>query len=177
MPGRSKIQVQSGAMELPSLAKNLGDALTASQHRLVLAESCTGGLIAASLATVPGISSVFCGSSVVYREQTKSAWLGIPPDLLRVASAVSAEVTTLIAMRVLEQTPEATIGLGITGHLGPAAPADLDGRYFLSCWTRGKSDLAELATRSGILPNAGRVLRQQEAARQAMVLLHECVQL
>ncbi|MFM7928628.1 MAG: CinA family protein, partial [Pirellula sp.] len=49
--------------------------LRESNRRIVLAESCTGGLAAAWFTSVPGASDVFCGSMVVYRNDTKSQWL------------------------------------------------------------------------------------------------------
>ena len=72
----------------------------------MLAESCTGGLVAATLAQIPGISEHLCGSAVVYRAPTKSAWLGIDQRLLDdpAIGPVSAEVTRALALAVLERT-------------------------------------------------------------------------
>ena len=64
-------------MDLQAKAEVVATRLAERQERLVLAESCTGGLICATLATIPGISQWLCGSSVVYRETTKRDWLGI----------------------------------------------------------------------------------------------------
>ena len=62
------------------LAESLGRGQLSGRRRanaLVLAESCTGGLAAAALATIPGISRWFCGSAVTYRDQTKIDWLAV----------------------------------------------------------------------------------------------------
>ncbi len=109
--------------------------LSELQLRLVLAESCTGGTLSGALMQVPGVSKVFCGSAVTYREDTKVNWLGVRPETLRLHSAVSAETTEEMARGVLWATPEADIGFAVTGHYGPEAPADLDGVVF-GCLSR-----------------------------------------
>ena len=97
---------------------------------LVLAESCTGGLIAATLATIPGISKHFAGSAVVYQIETKASWLGIPHALFENPGPVSAEVAIEMAQGVLARTPQAQIAASVTGHLGPDAPAEQDGLMY-----------------------------------------------
>ncbi|MCA9159342.1 MAG: CinA family protein, partial [Planctomycetales bacterium] len=64
------------------LAISLRDLLASEQCRLVLVESCTAGRVAATLGELPGISQWLCGSLVVYRNASKSAWLGVPDSLL-----------------------------------------------------------------------------------------------
>src|SRR5688572_6217587 len=120
-------------MPADSAAAEVARLLQSTGRRLVLAESCTGGLVAATLARVPGISEHLCGSAVVYRAATKSAWLGIDPRLLHdpAIGPVSAEVTRELALAVLEQTPEADLSAGVTGHLGPDAPPALDGVVYI----------------------------------------------
>lgn len=98
-------------------------------HRLVLAESCTAGLVAAELGGIPGISNHLCGSLVVYRNDSKIRWLGIDPATLEDTHVgpVSETVTLALAESALQRTPEATLAGAITGHLGPGAPEHLDG--------------------------------------------------
>jgi nicotinamide mononucleotide (NMN) deamidase PncC len=74
---------------------------------------------------------------VVYRNRTKSDYLGIPEALLDQPGPVSPEVTELLARAVLEKTPEADVAVAVTGHLGPQAPPELDGRAFVSLVWRG----------------------------------------
>ena len=62
---------------LLATAEALAHWLEREQTKIVLAESCTGGRIAATLTQIPGVSAVFCGSCVVYRESAKTAWLGV----------------------------------------------------------------------------------------------------
>jgi PncC family amidohydrolase len=107
----------------------LHEALRRSNHRLVLVESCTAGMVAAELGQIPGISNYLCGSLVVYRNDSKAKWLGISQAWLDdpKIGPVSLQVTEALARSALDRTPEATIAAAITGHLGPGSPPDLDG--------------------------------------------------
>ncbi|QDV48560.1 CinA family protein [Gimesia fumaroli] len=108
-------------------ATQVKGALTRQGQRLVLAESCTGGLVANLLTSLPGISEYFCGSAVVYRWDTKMKWLGVKPETLEEYTDVSIETACEMALGVLRQTPEASVAASITGHLGPDAPQQQDG--------------------------------------------------
>jgi PncC family amidohydrolase len=101
--------------------------LKKTQQVLVAAESCTAGLIAATLARMPGMSAYLAGSFVVYQVDSKVAWLGVPPELIREHDVVSAEVAECMASQALKKTIHATAAISITGHLGPNAPRSLDG--------------------------------------------------
>lgn len=126
----------------PSKVLALRDLLRAGHERLVLAESCTAGLVAALLGQVPGISECLCGSMVVYQTPIKHQWLGIASEDLNDPSLgpVSARVTEALAKAILERTPQATVAASITGHLGPSAPANLDGVVYCSIATRETND-------------------------------------
>jgi nicotinamide-nucleotide amidase len=114
-------------------ALELGASLLAKpEEKVVFAESCTAGLVAAALARVPGISQSLCGSLVTYREASKIAWLGVEPQLLSAHTAVSAQVTAAMARGALNRTVEAKWAIAVTGHLGPGAPTDLDGQIFVA---------------------------------------------
>ena len=116
---------------LTPLVQEVAALLKRSRQRVVFAESCTAGLVAASLARVPGISESLCGSAVVYRLETKSKWLDIPAALLNDPGPVSEVVASRMAERVLALTPEADFAVSVTGHLGPNAPSDLDGVVYI----------------------------------------------
>lgn len=108
--------------------------LRESNRRIVLAESCTGGLASAWFTSVPGASDVFCGSMIVYRNDTKSQWLGLEPQMLadEKIGSVSAQASEQLAREVLSRTPEAHLAIGITGHLGPNAPPALNRKIFIA---------------------------------------------
>ena len=62
--------------------RQLLNELIRLRKRIVFAESCTAGLLAATLGQIAGVSEVLCGSAVTYRNLTKANWLGIDPALL-----------------------------------------------------------------------------------------------
>jgi nicotinamide-nucleotide amidase len=85
---------------------------------LAVAESCTGGMIAERITSVPGSSRSFAGGAVVYSNELKTAFANVPAELIDEHGAVSAEVATALAQGIRLRTG-ATLGLGITGIAGP----------------------------------------------------------
>ena len=112
-------------------ALEVASFLQSYDMKIVLAESCTGGMVSGILAGIPGISEYLCGSLVTYRNETKTAWLGISPKDLDEHGSVSEKTSLQMALRALEVTPEAGLAASVTGHLGPNAPQQLDG--FIYC--------------------------------------------
>lgn len=158
------------ADELNELATEVAHRLSVGNHRLVLAESCTCGLVATVLGGVPGISEVFCGSAVTYREATKTGWLNVSPETLAEETAVSESVARQMAEGVLYQTSEATFAASITGHLGPNAPENQDGLVFVGCATRKGKECVSVV-HSFQLRAEGRLPRRSEAAKHVLELV------
>ena len=148
-------------------------ALQRCDLRVVFAESCTAGLVSASLAAVPGISAHHCGSAVTYRNDTKARWLGISAAVLEDPGPVSKLVARQMAVGVLERTPEADVSASVTGHLGPDAPAEQDGLVYIALARRNRSTAnVEVFRAVEIrLRCPDRLARQQEAAEQVMAVL------
>src|ERR1039457_5376310 len=88
------------------------------QATLAVAESCTGGMIAQRITSVPGSSRSFLGGAVVYSNELKTAFAGVPPNLIVECGAVSREVTEALAYGI-RRYPGATLGLGVPGIAGP----------------------------------------------------------
>ena len=154
------------------------EKLRKRKMRFVLAESCTGGLAAARITGISGASEVFCGSMVTYRESVKSKWLGVSEEMLSQHSAVSAEVTLVMARAALKVTSEASLAAAITGHLGPNAPEELDGILFAAvlCRETQAPDSRPVPSPQPIqyrLQETGRAARQQEAADFLLNLIEE----
>lgn len=163
-------------MTLAGAARRVARWLARWDQKVVFAESCTGGLVSGALTRVSGISKYHCGGMVVYREATKVAYLGIPRKLLARCGAVSPEVAALMAENVLKRTPEANLALSVTGHLGPQAPPDLDGKVFLglACVAahRGrKPEVAVTPLDASHLPT--RLSRQRWVVEQALLLVEK----
>jgi PncC family amidohydrolase len=118
------------------LATTVIEGLLERGMTLVLAESCTGGLAAARLTTVPGASRVFLGSFVVYREEMKKRLLGITDDLVRRAGTVSDEITRALAVAARERSG-ADIAVAVTCSAGPGVEGDSEvGESYVSVSSR-----------------------------------------
>jgi nicotinamide-nucleotide amidase len=85
---------------------------------LATAESCTGGMMAQRLTSISGSSRSFLGGAVVYSDELKTEFAGVPPSMLAEYGAVSREVAAALAEGIRKRC-EATIGVGITGIAGP----------------------------------------------------------
>jgi PncC family amidohydrolase len=165
-------------LELTALAGRVYQELRARNLRLVLAESCTGGLAAALLARIPGVSEFLCGSAVVYQVETKARWLRVSRRLLRQHRAVSAEVASAMVAGALAQTPHADISAAVTGHLGPGAPPAQDGLVFVAFTRRARGAQPRIAIKKLELsretgdrirqPLKKRLRRQRSAAAQLL---------
>jgi nicotinamide-nucleotide amidase len=94
------------------------EALSVRAQTLAVAESLTGGLLAASLVEVPGASRVFRGGLVVYATDLKASLAGVPADLLAQRGPVDPDVAVALAGGARERC-RATWGLGTTGVAGP----------------------------------------------------------
>jgi nicotinamide-nucleotide amidase len=90
---------------------------------LSVAESCTGGLIAERLTSISGASRSFAGGAVVYSNELKTEFAGVPPSLIERHGAVSREVAASLAEGIRERCGT-TYGLGVTGIAGPGGGSD-----------------------------------------------------
>jgi nicotinamide-nucleotide amidase len=88
-------------------------------HTIAVAESCTGGLMAARLTDRAGSSSYFAGGAVVYSNAAKVQLAGVDPTLIERVGAVSVEVAEALATGAAQRF-DAELGIGITGIAGPA---------------------------------------------------------
>jgi nicotinamide-nucleotide amidase len=90
---------------------------------LAVAESCTGGMVAQRITSVPGSSRSFLGGAIVYADALKNAFAGVSHELIAQKGAVSAEVAEAMAYGIRVRTG-ATLGLGITGIAGPTGATE-----------------------------------------------------
>jgi PncC family amidohydrolase len=101
-----------------NLENVLGEMLVNRNLTISTAESCTGGMVAASLISYAGISSVFMEGAVTYSNEAKINRLGVSRETLDKYGAVSSEVAAEMAQGIAK-TAGTNIGLSTTGIAGP----------------------------------------------------------
>ncbi len=90
---------------------------------LATAESCTGGMIAQRLTGISGSSRSFLGGVVVYSNELKTLFTGVPAGLIAANGAVSREVASALATGIRAKAGS-TLGVGVTGVAGPLGGTD-----------------------------------------------------
>lgn len=118
----AKIEAELGDMVLSdngdSMEQIVGYFLQMRGATLAVAESCTAGLIAERITSVSGSSRYFLGGAVVYSNQLKSDFAGVPPEMIHKYGAVSREVAAALAEGIRKRC-DSTFGIGVTGVAGP----------------------------------------------------------
>ncbi len=102
------------------LAETLLQACRERELKLATAESCTGGLISATLTEIAGSSDVFERGFVTYSNEAKSASIGVPAEIVAGHGAVSEPVARAMAEGTLRRSL-ADIAIACTGVAGPGA--------------------------------------------------------
>ena len=108
---------------LVALAERLQGICLGRGATVALAESCTGGLLAATITEVPGSSGYFLGGVVSYADAAKEAFLDVPAAMLEAHGAVSAQVAKAMAVGAGARFG-ATLTVSITGIAGPDGGSD-----------------------------------------------------
>jgi nicotinamide-nucleotide amidase len=101
-----------------SMEQIVGYFLGMREATLAVAESCTGGLLAERITSIPGSSRYFIGGAVVYSNELKTALADVPPQLIAEHGAVSSQVATALAEGIRSKC-KTTFGIGVTGVAGP----------------------------------------------------------
>ncbi len=170
------------------LAREILDLLKRQDRKLVCAESCTAGLVAATLAGVPGASKQLCGSAVVYRNEAKIQWLGVSREILDdpAYGDVCSETAIQMARGALLNTSVAAVAASVTGHLGPGAPNGLDGVVYVGWAERNTENESEIRTQAQLIQLSEpppinlfdisqRVARQKEATRMVLLMIRNAL--
>lgn len=101
-----------------NLAEHIQKLCIQRKKKLALAESCTGGALAARLTAVPGASQYFLGSVVVYSPEWKNQFLLIDPQLLKKFGAESEPIAREMVSAILDLT-DTDYAIAVTGFAGP----------------------------------------------------------
>lgn len=159
----------AGRLTAPDSIAQLSGAvlglLAQSDQTLAVAESLTGGLVAAELTAVPGASKSFRGSVTAYATELKHRLLGVDAELLAAEGAVNAQVAEEMAAGV-RRALGASWGIATTGVAGPD-PQDGQpvGTVFVAVAGPGGRKTARLRL------NGSRTEIRRESARTVLELL------
>lgn len=106
------------ATEIRSLSRKLLDLCKMRKLMVATAESCTGGLVAASLVDIPGSSAAVTGGYITYSNEAKQTMVGVKAETLASFGAVSKETAIAMARGALRKS-KADLTVAITGVAGP----------------------------------------------------------
>lgn len=155
---------------LTAAARALLDLCRSRRLKVVTAESCTGGLVAATLTDIPGSSDVVDRAFVTYSNAAKQTMLGVPPALLERYGAVSRETAEAMARGALAHAP-VHLAVSITGIAGPggAVPGKPVGLvHFAAC-----SRTRRLVYQERQFGDIGRTQVREASVAVALAMLHE----
>ncbi|MEE8468447.1 MAG: nicotinamide-nucleotide amidohydrolase family protein, partial [Planctomycetota bacterium] len=149
----------------------LAERLTARAITVTTAESCTGGMVAAELTRVPGISALLSEAVVCYSNAAKTLRLGVDPALIEAHGAVSEEVAEAMVRGAAERSG-AQLAVAVTGVAGPGG-GTAEKPVGLVCFAVCLGGRLSVCTRRW--PDAGRDRVRQWATSKALALMLEAV--
>lgn len=131
-------------------ANEVLEACRKAGFMVATAESCTGGMIIASLTDIAGSSDVVDRGFITYSNAAKTAMIGVPFALIEDKGAVSKEVALAMAQGALERS-EASVSVAVTGVAGPGGGSDTKpvGLVHIVSALRGQSTILHRECRFG----------------------------
>lgn len=155
--------------DLTELAAQVIAANRASGRTVALAESCTGGLVAAALTEIAGSSAVLDRGFVTYSNESKQDLLGVPRDIIDTFGAVSIACAWSMAQGALSRS-NADVAIAISGIAGPEGGSAQKpvGTVVFARAVRGSD---ELVAEERLLDGADRAEIRRQAALVALELL------
>ena len=162
--------MQEMETRIRELAGEAAGRLMRRGQLLATAESCTGGMIAAFLTEVPGVSAIYPGGFVTYSAAQKAAMLGISPSDLSAWGIVSAKTASAMARGAAGATG-ADAALSVTGNAGPTAQDGKPvGLVYIGCVCGDKERVKECQ-----FDGTRREIRLK-AVQEAFLLLMACME-
>lgn len=146
------------------------ELLMAKKMTLVTAESCTGGMLAARMINVPGVSAVFKEGFITYANEAKMELLGVREETLRQFGAVSAQTAEEMA-RGAAKRAGADAAVSITGIAGPDGGTKEKpvGLVYVGCMVKGKVTVEEYHF------SGSRTKIRKSATAKALAQLRNCL--
>ena len=152
------------------VAEKIAASLIARKQTIAIAESSTGGLVAATLLAVPGASAYFLGGAVVYAKSARVALLGIGESEMKGLRPATEDYSLLLA-RVVRVRHGATWGFGETGATGPSGNRYGDPAGHTCLAVAGPKERA-ITLRTG---SADRLANMDAFAKRSLELLVEVI--
>lgn len=135
---------------------------------LSTAESCTGGMLAQRITSVPGVSSVYAGGFVTYATKEKHKMLGVPKKILWENGAIAKKTAKQMALGAARQTGT-DVAVSVTGNAGPdAAEGKPVGLVYIGVCIDGKA-----AGRRFLFAGNRNEIREQACAEAMRLLLEK----
>ena len=155
-------------------ARTLLTLCKAQKLKLAAAESCTGGMLTATLTEIPGSSEVVDRGFVTYSNQAKHQMVGVPVPTLEKYGAVSRETALAMAKGALTRSP-ADVTVAITGIAGPGGGTKQKpiGLVHIAAATRSGARVHH-ECRFG---NIGRAKVREKSVLEALTMLHELIEI
>jgi len=138
---------------------------------LATAESCTGGLIAATLTEIAGSSDVVDRGFITYSNDAKSDMLGVPAALIEANGAVSEPVAAGMAIGALQRS-KAALAVAVTGVAGPGGGTE--GKPVGTVWFAIASRKAKTTTERRVFPGDRAAVREA-TVEHALAMLSAAV--
>jgi nicotinamide-nucleotide amidase len=143
-------------IQVKVVSREISEYLWRSGQTLSTAESCTAGLVAASVVALPGASNYFRGGVVAYTNEMKTKLLGVSEELLEEKGAVSEEVARAMVLGAVDRL-ETNYAVAVTGYAGPGGgPEASVGTIFVAAGTRDDVLVRELTGDDGREENVAR---------------------
>jgi len=155
--------------DVVALARRVVEENARLGRRVAVAESCTGGLVAAALTEIAGSSAVLDRGFVTYSNQAKFEELGVPRDIIDTLGAVSVATAWAMAQGALKHS-QADVAVAISGIAGPdgGSPQKPVGTVVFARAIRGS---AEIDAEERLFENADRTEVRRQATLVALELL------
>lgn len=138
------------------ISREISEYMWRAGKTLSTAESCTAGLVAASITSMPGASNYFRGGVVAYVDELKTQLLDVPAELLAEKGAVSEEVAKAMVKGTLERL-QTDYAVAVTGYAGPGGgPEASVGTIYVAVGTYEEVLVRELSGDDGRDENVAR---------------------
>ena len=143
-------------IQIKVISREISEYLWRAGQTLSTAESCTAGLVAASVVALPGASNYYRGGVIAYSNELKTTLLGVPEELLAEKGAVSEEVARAMVEGAVERLGT-EYAVAVTGYAGPGGgPEASVGTIFLAAGKHDEVLVRELTGDDGREENVAR---------------------